>query len=848
MADAVTGQGRLVFIAGEAGVGKSTLLRHFAAHLNHDVRVLKGYCDPLSTPRALGPLFDLDDPVLNRLLLEETPRELIFRQVWGLVEAPQSPTVLIVEDVHWADEATLDLLRFLGRRMERTRSLALVTYRDEELGALHPLRRTIGDLANSECTRRLVVPHLSEAAVAELAARSGLDPNWLYHRTEGNPFFVTEILKAHGVMPPNVRDVVLANAARLSRSSWSILEAAAIHGSPCDLHVLDQSVHREPGALEACLDRGILHLEGSRVSFRHELAREAIASAIPPSRAIALHKAALQHLSTLPISQQNPARLAYHAEMAGDTAAVLRFSQSAAQNADHLGAHLEAAEQYERTLRHAAALSPLQQATLWESLANACYLTAQIERAEEAALHALEIVIGVRNRQREGIVRSLLAKIHWAAGRFADAELEVEQAAMDLESAGDEPGFATALGTLARLNVADQRVENAIAYGRRTVAVAESNGCVETLADALMTLGEALLDQGELAKGRQHIDRGHSFATRHGLDHVVARGFICHGFGLANAGRPHEALEHFQRGMDYCAERDFDLPRMHLTALMARVLLTIGAWDESWDRAQDVMVAREAAPASRFFAQLVAGLIQARRGHSEFPAVLDAALDLALTSRCASYLNAVYAARAEAAYLLGDEARAAIEIGTVLNQSVSRQDPASASEHAYWLWKCGAAGRPVAVKAPFLWQIAGNWAEAAAAWDAAAAPYEAARARAESDDEDALRMALAEFERLDARPDAARARRRLRRLGVARVPRGPRPSTRRHPAGLTRREVDVAALLADDLSNQQIADRLFLSPRTVENHVSSVLAKLGASTRSDAADIARNLRLSPQSK
>jgi DNA-binding CsgD family transcriptional regulator len=378
--------------------------------------------------------------------------------------------------------------------------------------------------------------------------------------------------------------------------------------------------------------------------------------------------------------------------------------------------------------------------------------------------------------------------------------------------------------------------------------MAESNGCVEILADALLTLGEAMLDQGELARGRQHIDRGLHLATSNGFDHVVARGFICHGYGLANAGRPHEALEHYQRGVDYCAERDFDLPRMHLTALMARVLLTIGAWDESWERAQDVLVAREAAPASRFFAQIVAGLIQARRGLSGIPAVLDAAQEFAHTSRCASYLDAVYAARAEAAYLAGDEARATLEASTVLDLSDSRQHPAMASEHAYWLWKCGAADRPIAAMAPFSAQIAGHWAEAAAAWDAADAPYEAARARAESGDEGALRMALAEFERLGARADAAQARRRLRRLGVARVPRGPRPSTRTHPAGLTRREVDVAALLADDLSNQQIADRLFLSPRTVENHVASVLSKLGASTRSDAADIARGLRLSPQTK
>ncbi|HEX5165209.1 MAG TPA: AAA family ATPase, partial [Thermomicrobiales bacterium] len=206
-------QGRLVFLGGEAGVGKTALVDALCGTVRPPVRVLRGGCDPLSTPRPLGPLVDiaggLGDAV-PPLLAEHQPRAFAFRAVLdGL--AGRDPALVIFEDVHWADEATLDLLRYLGRRIGPTRALLIATYRDDEVGSNHPLRVVLGDLATAPAIGRRSLAPLSLESVRELAAGSDLDPVRLHRQTAGNPFFVTEVLAAGEIgIPPTVRDAVMA--------------------------------------------------------------------------------------------------------------------------------------------------------------------------------------------------------------------------------------------------------------------------------------------------------------------------------------------------------------------------------------------------------------------------------------------------------------------------------------------------------------------------------------------------------------------------------------------------------------------------------------------------------------
>ena len=851
--DAGERHGYLLLLGGEAGVGKTTLLRHFIEDARASAQIMIGQCDALSTPRPLGPLFDLasEDPALNQLLSDNSPRDLLYRTMLARLRNARDPVMLAIEDAHWADEATLDLLRYLGRRIEGTRSLVIVTYRDDEIGPRHPFRRLLGDLAGVPSVQRLPVHPLTLQGVTALATGSGVDPHELHVRTRGNPFFATAVLATGGAMPPTVQDAVLARASRLSSRAWSVLEAAAIIGSPIDLDLLEAVAGPAIEELEACLQNGILEYQGQTLVFRHELAREAILTAITPSRRAALHAAVLCALEAFSgdLQVHDPARLAHHAEEARDCAAVLRHAPEAARRATLLRSHREAAKQYERALRFAASLPREEVAGLLEARAYACYLTAQIDQAIAARTEALTIWVEQGDRCKEGENRCHLATLLWAQARIGEAEHEAEAAVALLEHLPAGPELAMAYGTLARLRGPTSNDDEAIRLGEKAIALAEKTGTTETYIDALMTVGEARLAHGAVELGQQQVELSMRLSTDVGLDALTARAYISLGHGFAECDRLRIATQHFERGIQYCAERDLDLPLLHMTALLAECQASLGSWDDALTLSRSVLKATDVAPASRFVALLVASLVLTRKGEPGAGPLLEEAFTLATASGSIHFLGPLHAVRAEANFLSGDIAESMAEARAAYALAVARGHPRYTGELAYWRWKGGEIVEPPSdILTPFALQIAGDWQGAARAWDDLGYPYEAARALAEGSDETALRAALATFERLGAKPAAAHARGRLREAGVRGIPRGPRPSTRANAAGLTPREVDVVALLARGYSNQQIADGLFLSSRTVENHIAAILAKLGARTRAEAAARAAHLAIIPQSE
>jgi DNA-binding CsgD family transcriptional regulator len=849
--DAGERHGCLLLLGGEAGVGKTTLLRHFIKDARATARVMIGQCDALSTPRPLGPLFDMasTDPALCHLLSDNTPRDLLYRTMLARLRSTGNTVMLAIEDAHWADEATLDLLRYLGRRIEGTRSLVIVTYRDDEIGPRHPFRRLLGDLAAVPSVQRLPVRRLTLQGVTTLATGSGVDPHELHARTRGNPFFATAVLATGGTMPPTVQDAVLARASRLPSHAWSVLEAAAIIGSPIDPDLLHAVAGPAIEEIEACVQNGILEYQGKPLGFRHELAREAILSAITPARREALHAAVLCALETLPADQHDPARLAHHAEEARDGAAVLRHAPEAARRATLLRSHREAAKQFERALRFASARPREELANLLEARAYACYMTAQIDQAIAARTEALTIWVDLGNQCKEGENRCHLASLLWAQARINEAEQEAEAAVAILEHLPAGPELAMAYGTLARLRGPTGYDDEAILLGEQAIALAEKFGTTETYIDALMTVGEARLAHGTVEVGQRQVELSMRLSTDAGLDELTARAYISLGHGFAECGQLRVATEHFERGIQYCAERDLDLPLLHMTALLADCQARLGCWDDALTLSRSVLNAIDVAPASRFTALLVVGLLLTRKAEPGAGPLLDEAQALATASGCIHFLGPLHVARTEATFLSGTPAEAMAEARVAYDLAVERGHPWYLGELAYWRWKCGELLAPHdEIPEPFALQIAGDWKAAARAWDAFGRPYEAARALAEGTDEAALRAALAAFERLGAKPAAALTRGRLRESGARGIPRGPRPFTRANAVGLTSREVDVVALLARGYSNQKIADCLFLSARTIENHIAAILAKLGAATRAEAAARAEQLEIIPQSE
>ena len=369
-AEARLGDGRLVVLGGEAGVGKTALLERFQRDLRN-ARWSWGACDGLFTPRPLGPLYDLADQLGGELLdlcARGAHRDELFRALLRQVSGPGPLNVVVVEDVHWADEATMDLLRFAGRRLREARLLLIVTFRDDDLATDDQLRVALGELARQRSTRRISLTALSACAVQELASGSDLEAAALYQLTGGNPFYVTEVLQAGmAEVPASARDAVLARAAGLSTDARQLLEVAALTGARAEAALLEATAGCPPPAVDELLACGLLAADGGWLRFRHEIARLAVEQAIPARRRAAIQG---QILTVLRSSEtRDEAQMAFHAEEADDVAAVLRYAPAAARRAARLASHREAVAQFERALRFAAGTDAATVAGLYDELA-----------------------------------------------------------------------------------------------------------------------------------------------------------------------------------------------------------------------------------------------------------------------------------------------------------------------------------------------------------------------------------------------------------------------------------------------------------------------------------------------
>ncbi len=836
--------GRLMLLGGEAGVGKTALIRRFCL-VHPEARSLWGSCDPLFTPRPFGPLLDIAEhtggPLAEALAQSARPHDVAVLLL-RLLRSP-SPNIIVLEDIHWADEATLDVLRLVARRVESAPALFVATYRDDELDRFHPLRIVLGELATLSATSRLQLPPLSPAAVEELARPHGLDTEELYRKTGGNPFYVTEVLAAgDATVPSTVRDAVFARVARLHPQAQRLLECIAIFPTRVEFPLLEALAREAFTRLDECLSAGILHAEGDAVAFRHELARLAVEQAIPRHRAVELHRAALTVFSRVPAP--DPARLAHHAESAGDAEAVLRYARAAGDRAVLSHAHREAAAQYARALTFAQGLPQEELAELLERRSYECFLTGQLDEAIQAQERALKERHTLGDPRREGDSLRSLSRLLRFVGRTAEA-LEVGRKAVALLErlpSGHELGMA--YGNLAHIFMTAEDAEGTILWGTRALELAQRLDDVEVLAYALTNIGDIELLSGS-PEGRQKLERSFELAQRAGLEEHAGRAFLgLVWWPIVRIRQFDLASRYLEVGLEYCSEHGLDLWRLFLLACRARLQLDQGRWAEAAESAAFVLRDPRTWPVPRIFALSVLGLARARRGDPEVWPPLDEALALAEPTGELQRIAPAVTARAETAWLEGKHEAVARLTNAALELAMRRRASLVIGELAYWRWRAGVREEtPPGAAEPYALQIRGDWKRAAELWTEIGCPYEAALALMDADDEATLRQSLEELQRLGAQPAAAIVARRLRATGVRNIPRGPRAITRGHPAGLTAREIEIVALLAGGLRNSEIAERLHLSIKTVDHHVSAILSKLGVRSRTEVVREAARLGL-----
>jgi DNA-binding CsgD family transcriptional regulator/tetratricopeptide (TPR) repeat protein len=838
------GGGRIVAIAGEAGVGKTALVERFVADLGVQARVHRGACENLSTPEALLPLRDIArasgqpfDPQADNIRS--------FESLLGILSFPTLPSVLVIEDLHWADTVTLDLIRFVARRIRGVRALIVLTYRDEELDTESPLRTLLGE-APADSVERLRLESLSPGAVTQLAEKVGRRGDALFALTAGNPFLVTEMLAVDSDVPTDaIRDATLARAARLPPAARVVLEAVSIFPRRADTAIVaDLSKGAFGRGLDACVERGMLALDGAMLRFRHELARRAIEASIAPSRRRALHQAVVDEL--IGRSTARASEIAHHAERATDFAALLTFARRAGDEAARAGAPREAASHYRALLAHRPSLETAVTVEVLECFAEQSYLMGAADAAMSAMLEASAERRALGHFAELGRDLTRLSRYAWMCGRRLDAEGFVAEAIAVLEQIPPGVELAWAYSHRSQLEMLASQTDTAIQWGNRALALAGQLGDEEIIIHALANIGTAKADH-DLSGSCPELERSFQLALAGGYHDHVERA-TCNLTCTHYIRRDHESsLRYLERGVAYAAARELTHWEGYLRGWRAMIQVDRGDWTEAEEEIERVLGRVYASDVYRFPALVALTRLRLRRGDPDAATPLEEVRGLA--SSLAELQRSVYLGvlLAERAWLGAPEdagagkAEAVASLSAIVAHAAASGAQWAVDDAALWLHTLGEFELDTAAMAsPIREHCEGRWQAAAAGWAALGRPYEEALALSAGDDE-AQRRALDLFDRLSAVPAAARLRRHLRAKGVRAIPRGPIADTRANPAGLTRRQAQVLNLVDEGLSNTEIAARLCISAKTAEHHVSAIMARLGVASRREAAVAARAL-------
>jgi ATP/maltotriose-dependent transcriptional regulator MalT len=844
-----TATGRIVLIRGEAGIGKTALLKAFVEECPSDVDVLWGLCDGVSTPQPYGPFADMADALgaeFRGLLDGSAASGEIGR--WLLKWMAAGPLrVLVIEDLHWADQATLDLLAILARRIESLPVLLLLTHRDGE-GA-PSVDRILGGVATLPILRQLPLEPLSRAGVERLARDTGVDAQELHRITAGNPFYVHQVLDAGlSRIPISVRDAVRARVAQLDERGRRALQVAAILGVKAEPWLLAAVAGEDILGIDDCLRIGVL-TKADGIAFGHELTRMVVLEDVPVIHGIALHRralAALEHAGA-----GDPARLAYHAEGAADRDAVLRHAAAAGHRAFAAGSHREAIAQFERALRFADRLAPDARAVLLEPLSQALSLNINNPEAYEAAAEASALRRKAGDELATAAGLPFLVEVAWRADHGPEAWSAAREAIALAEPMGDGRELAMAYAALGRLEMQNGQNHEGRATSERALEIARRIGDAEVTAVALATIGSIELDMGD-ERGWADLGESARICRELHLPHLVDRALWSLGHAALVWRRYELAREYRKQLKEYFQGLwGSEIDQYGIDSPMAEIEFVLGDWDAAVARGQAALTGPRRRSAERITALTVLARIAFRRGEPGWQVRLDELRNFVggLESVAAPVggthvrrpiwptgsARGVLVAEAEAAWISGDLRPFVPGLRAAYSAACREGSRAAIGELGIWLWRAGALSElDTRAEEAYLLEVAGRAREAAAMWGQLSVPYEAALSLAGSSDAADVQRAYEELTRLGATAVAHKVALRLRELGSP-VPRGPRPTTRSNPRGLTERELEIARLLALGLSNSEIAEQLVVSPKTVGHHVSAVLAKLGVRRRAEVA-------------
>lgn len=840
----VNGEGHCILLSGEAGIGKTSLIKTFYKEKKDCCKIYQGTCDALFTPRPLAPIFDIIWQISSSTPKNEVhklDRTLLFNHLFYELEQQKKPAIIIIEDIHWADEATLDFIKFFARRIARIHCLLILSYRDNEILANHPLRNVLGQLPPDSFTRVQLSP-LSKQAVEKMAEERGYKGEDVFTVSGGNPFYVTEILASYSPgVPDNIKDSIISVYNRQEIGTRHAWEICSVIPEGLEINRFAKIKSSDEG-MDHCFALKIIIVKNDKIVFKHEVYRRTIEASLSPFKRISLNKKILDLFLGSFEEEGEIERIVHYAKNANENKLVVKYSPIAARQAASVGAHIEASKLFLTAIEYSDGNNEDEMVSFYESYAYECYLTNQVREAIIYQGRALKIWQKKNELEQAGNSLRFLSRLWWFDGNREEAEKYGRRAIEILDSMPSSKAKAMAYSNMSQLKMLSDETFECVEWGNRAIEMANEIGDDEILCHAMNNVGSVLW------KSRSSEEKGKNMLTE-SLDIAIKNSFHEHAArSYSNIASVYLLLKEYELakqviedGINYCDERNLDASKKYKLYAKARMFLGTGNWQQASIITENLLLNPDLLGSVKILAFTVAAIIKLRKGEDDALFYLNEAKLLAVKAKEHSRTIPIMIAELEYEWLTGKKRITDEELALSLALIGKVDNIYLNSEFAFWLNKTRNKDLGLStLYEPYKLLKEEKFDAAARFWEAKGCLYEKALALSAGTEEN-KKNSLVILQQLGAEAVYEKIKMEMRATGIKKIPRGLRASTKSNPAQLTNRELDVLNLLKKGIQNKEIAAELFISPKTTDHHISNILFKLDVNSRSKA--VAEAVRL-----
>ncbi|HEV8271977.1 MAG TPA: AAA family ATPase [Chitinophagaceae bacterium] len=838
----VEGEGQCVLLSGEAGIGKTSLIKAFCQDKKKDCKIYRGTCDALFTPRPLAPIYDIVWQIRGDNNLDTTNRSVLFSQLFREIEVQKGTILIVIEDIHWADEATLDFIKFFARRINRLHCLFILTYRDNEIFDNHPFRNVVGQLPPDSFSRMQLSP-LSRQAVEKMSEERGYKGEDVFSISGGNPFYVTEILASYSPgVPDNIKDSILSVYHRQAEGTKNAWEICSVIPGGLEINRFGKIKSSWDAEMDHCFALQIIVIKNNRVIFKHELYRRTIEASLSPFKRIALNKKILDLFLDSFEEEGEIERIVHYAKNANENKLVVKYAPIAARQAACVGAHIEASKLYLTAIEYSDGDDIDQMVEFYESYAYECYLTNQVKDAIIYQGKALKIRQQKNEIEQAGNSLRLLSRLWWFDGNRQEAEKYGKQAIEILESQPTSKAKAMAYSNMSQLKLLSDETSECIEWGNKAIEMAKELKDDEIRCHAMNNVGSILWKtQSSKDKGKEMLFESLDIALENSFHEHAARAYsnIVSNYLLSKEYKL--ARQVLEDGINYCEERNLHASKNYKLFVKAKIFFETGNWQQASSILENLLSNPSQLGSVKMAALTVLAIIKIRKGEEDALVYLNEAKRLAIKTKEHIRVISVMIAELEYEWLTGKELITEDELSLAFELIKKVENDILNSEFAFWLQKT--RKKDIALSKlyePYKHLKEGKIRLAAGFWETVGCPFEKAFALFAGNEDD-KKNALLTFQQIGADAVSEKIKMEMRAGGIKKIPRGLRESTKTNPAQLTNRELDVLNLLQKGIQNKEIAGTLFISPKTADHHISNILFKLDVNSRSKA--VAEAVRL-----